>query len=155
MPYNEAARSLFDAVPTTLNFNDPKAYTKGKKVIHVGTARDKLMKHKVHETVVTDVRSCEGTHFTLDRNGFQHMNEPTSLNHDDFSDSEVVKKRYWPEVMEILKKATGASHAVYESHLIRRSRWEDVQEEAQQLMQGEGGGGMCQKMDPLRATYVS
>ncbi|KAK4498608.1 hypothetical protein PRZ48_011267 [Zasmidium cellare] len=154
MPYNDAA-PLFDSLSTTLNFNDPKAHVQNKKVIHIGTASDKLLQHEVHPVTVTDVRACKDQEFTPDSNGFQYFNEPTALAKDDFFDTDVVKERYWPEVAELLKKATGASHAQYESHLIRSSRWEDVQAEARQVKEQEGEKGMCQKMDPNRSTHVS
>jgi hypothetical protein len=71
---------------------------------------------------------------SLDQQGFQLIRHETAVK--DFYDREEVRSVYYPEVIELLKKATGAEKAVIFDHTLRRAgsskeKIEGVQEPVQ------------------------
>ncbi|KAL4080013.1 hypothetical protein V8B97DRAFT_1864287 [Scleroderma yunnanense] len=66
-----------------------------------------------HYVQVEDVRGKEHR-YTLDTAGFQFYRHPA--NHTRFLDDEEIKKEYYPENMELIKKLTGATRAVLFDH---------------------------------------
>ena len=104
-------------VPTTLNYfkaldNDPpRRYVvpqEGKPASNVG--------QNPQPAVVHDVRGREAE-FTLDKNGFQYVRWPSVEK--DFTDDDVIKTKYYPEVEQILKETTGAKRVFIFDHTIR------------------------------------
>ncbi|WP_233472836.1 CmcJ/NvfI family oxidoreductase [Cupriavidus respiraculi] len=57
----------------------------------------------------------------VDREGFALWEAPSSLTDpEDFADAALVTERYYPEVAELARAATGAPHAYVFDHLVRR-----------------------------------
>ncbi|KAG7098109.1 hypothetical protein E1B28_000080 [Marasmius oreades] len=78
---------------------------------------------------IENIRGKEGK-YTLDEAGFQYIRETLKYQGFDKDDQEDVKKEYYPEVIDIIKKTTGASEVIIFDHKIRRhipgkSRFED------------------------------
>src|SRR5271156_3083288 len=71
-----------------------------------------------HIAPINDIRGHE-SEFTLDKNGFQVVKSTTAEK--DFTDDEKIKKEYYKEVEDLLKKVTGAHKVVIFDHTIRRS----------------------------------
>ncbi|CZR59547.1 related to 7alpha-cephem-methoxylase P8 chain [Phialocephala subalpina] len=69
------------------------------------------------KTVVHDIRGTE-SQYTLDTKGFQIVNHVSIEK--DFQDEEQIKRIYYPETEELLKRATGASKVFIFDHTIRR-----------------------------------
>ncbi|KAK4505935.1 hypothetical protein PRZ48_003900 [Zasmidium cellare] len=136
----------------TINYHSLDGLSDGKKHILLGSASDRLRKHSEHLVPITDITSCNED-LTLDKNGFQHLSEPTSMGHDDWSDRQFVQDHYYPETAAMLKRATGASDVLYMAHVIRNATFEEVQKEAKEVEQREGGDGMVQKMNPARTAH--
>lgn len=126
----------------------------GKETIHLGAASTKFNKVKPHTTLITDVKSCDED-FTLDKNGFQYLMEPTSLKPEEASNRDFVKDNYYPEVVDTIKRITGASSVSCESHLVRSSTCEEALEEAKRVRELEGEHAMTQLMSPARIAHVS
>ncbi|KAG8158128.1 hypothetical protein KVR01_011889 [Diaporthe batatas] len=64
--------------------------------------------------VVKDI-STELDKYTLDTHGFQYIKHKSKLSKDDFADDEKVRTIYYPESIDLIKRATGASYVhVYE-----------------------------------------
>ncbi|KAF5342826.1 hypothetical protein D9758_013382 [Tetrapyrgos nigripes] len=57
---------------------------------------------------------------SLDTAGFQFYNEPAK--HKSFKNDEEIKREYYPESIELIKKLTGASRVVLFDHTTRRRR---------------------------------
>jgi hypothetical protein len=70
--------------------------------------------YKQHEVSITDVRG-NANGFLLDRHGFQFLNWKTKLCPQEFDDDELVRKRYYPEIIEL---AQAVFPAVAEIHII-------------------------------------
>ena len=115
-------------VPTTLNYfkaltdEPPHRYVvppEGKPATNVGSNPQPALVH--------DVRGREAE-FSLDKNGFQYVHWPSVEK--DFTDDEVIKAKYYPEVERILKQVTGAKRVYIFDHTIRyappTSRWGPV-----------------------------
>ncbi len=107
-------------VPTTLNYfkalNDepPRRYVEpveGKPRTNVGS--------DPQPAVVHDARGREAE-FSLDKNGFQFVRWPSVEK--DFTDDNVIKEKYYPEVERILKEVTGAKRVHIFDHTIRSAR---------------------------------
>jgi len=69
------------------------------------------------KTVIHDIRGTENQ-YTLDTKGFQIVKHESKEK--DFLDDEQIKRVYYPETEELLKKATGASKVFIFDHTIRR-----------------------------------
>jgi hypothetical protein len=54
---------------------------------------------------------------TLDRNGFELLQQPTTLQ--DFSNEQAIREVYYPEIEALLKRATGASKVLVFDHTQR------------------------------------
>ena len=54
--------------------------------------------------------------YALDVAGFEYHSGATALNKEDFEDDEVIKRVYYPESEEYLKKVTGASRVLLFDH---------------------------------------
>ncbi|KAL0570780.1 hypothetical protein V5O48_011183 [Marasmius crinis-equi] len=65
--------------------------------------------------------------YTLDKNGFQFHTE--AAKHTSFDNGDVVKKEYYPESVELIKKITGARKVVLFDHTIRRRRPGEIDSE--------------------------
>ncbi|KUJ06562.1 methyltransferase-like protein [Mollisia scopiformis] len=70
------------------------------------------------KTVVHDIRGTE-KQYTLDTKGFQIVKHASKEK--DFLDDEQIKRIYYPETEDLLKKATGASKIFIFDHTIRRN----------------------------------
>ncbi|KAG7086156.1 hypothetical protein E1B28_002116 [Marasmius oreades] len=71
-----------------------------------------------HLVPVENVRGQEDK-FTLDTSGFQFsLNQPTKVK--TFTDDKEVEEKYYPESVEVIKKATGASKVFIFDHTVRR-----------------------------------
>lgn len=69
------------------------------------------------QATVYDIRGSEDE-YTLDTKGFQVVKHESKEK--DFLDDEQIKRVYYPETEELLKKATGASRIFFFDHTIRR-----------------------------------
>jgi len=72
-----------------------------------------------HVVNIENVRGSEDQ-YTLDNAGFQFGRQVSK--HTRFVDDKEIKQEYYPECVELIKKATGASSAVIFDHTIRRHR---------------------------------
>ncbi|KAI1128593.1 hypothetical protein F5Y10DRAFT_277291 [Nemania abortiva] len=70
-----------------------------------------------YETMIHDIRGNE-SQYTLDTKGFQIVKH--SSKEKDFFDEEQIKRIYYPETEELLKKITGASKVIVYSHTTRK-----------------------------------
>jgi hypothetical protein len=66
-----------------------------------------------NEVAIENVRGKEDQ-YTLDNAGFQWLNAPAK--HKSFQNDEEIKREYYPESIELLKKVTGASRVVIFDH---------------------------------------
>ena len=104
-------------VPTTLNYFKPlddepphiDAYAiQDKPKTNIGK--------EPHPAVVHDARGREAE-FSLDKNGFQWVHWPSIEK--DFTDDEVIKEKYYPEVERILKEVAGGKRVYIFDHTVR------------------------------------
>ena len=65
------------------------------------------------EVQVENVRGKESS-YALDTTGFQYFTHPSA--HKKFTDTEEIKKEYYPESAALLKKITGANRVVIFDH---------------------------------------
>ena len=65
------------------------------------------------------VRNARATNPRLDVQGFELVEAPTRLGTDEFYDDEAVRSRYYPEVEQCVKEATGAARVVVFHHQVR------------------------------------
>ncbi|KAI0743493.1 hypothetical protein C8Q80DRAFT_1181503 [Daedaleopsis nitida] len=72
-----------------------------------------------HTVQIENLRGKEDT-VSLDTAGFQFLRRPAQ--HKTFENDAVVEKEYYPESIELIKEATGATRAVIFDHTIRRRR---------------------------------
>lgn len=65
------------------------------------------------------IRDCRGAaeRFGVDAQGFELLEHRTAFN--DFNDDEAIRRRYYPEVTELLKDAVGAEEVIVFDHNIR------------------------------------
>ncbi|PLB46423.1 GA4 desaturase family protein [Aspergillus steynii IBT 23096] len=115
--------SLSQAVKTTLNYY-PTCSVAGRQIVlgTIGTYRRPM---DPRPATIQDVRGREST-FNLDVHGFQFLRHP-SPHVSSFTES-VVKKYMYPEAVDILKQATGATRAHVFSHITRNAPYEKVEE---------------------------
>ena len=111
-------------VPTTLNYfkaldsDPPRRYVEpqeGKPQTNVGS--------DPQSAVVHDVRGHEAE-FSLDKNGFQFVHWPSVEK--DFTDDDLIKEKYYPEVEKLLKEIAGAKRVYIFDHTIRFAHPSDV-----------------------------
>lgn len=74
-------------------------------------------RNEAHQVAIYDARPLLGT-WSLDVQGFGYTRGTTSVRN--FNDTGEVKAKYDSEVAEIVKRATGARHALVFDHTIRR-----------------------------------
>ncbi|KAF5342824.1 hypothetical protein D9758_013380 [Tetrapyrgos nigripes] len=74
---------------------------------------------KTHVVQIENLRGNESS-VSLDTAGFQFYNEPAK--HKSFKNDEEIKREYYPESIELIKKLTGASRVVLFDHTTRRRR---------------------------------
>lgn len=86
--------------PTTLNYY-LELKDGGIIQTYPGTAFEKRRKHVPHEMRIADLRSVRDQ-FKLDETGFELVNHVSKEK--DFTDEAQVKKLYYPEVEELMKK---------------------------------------------------
>lgn len=67
-----------------------------------------------HAVEIENLRGKESS-VSLDANGFQFLSG-VQPKHTKFTDNEEIKKEYYPESEELLKKVTGASRVVFFDH---------------------------------------
>lgn len=109
-------------VTTTVNFVVPpldgaRAYI---KIIPdpVTGEHEKNYSSEKHAVEMENVRGTE-TQYSLDKVGFQWIKSP--VRHTSFKDEDEVKKEYYPESVDLIKKVTGASEVVIFDHTFRRN----------------------------------
>lgn len=106
-----------DTVTSTLSFYVPppegvRAYVK-VNVSSTGGLREKSYDVAPHKVPIENIRPTVSS-YTLDKNGFQlGVHE---AKHKTFANDEEIKKEYYPESEELLKKVTGASRVVFFDH---------------------------------------
>jgi len=112
-----AAAVALPTEPTTLYYYlEPK--DGGVIQTYPGTAYEKRRKHVPHEMHINDLRSVR-SNFTMDTAGFElidHVSKEKT-----FDDEARVEEVYYPEVVDIIKRTTGADHVHIVSHMCRRA----------------------------------
>jgi hypothetical protein len=68
-----------------------------------GTAMDKRRPHDHQTVTITNLRPNQ-TEFTLDEHGFEVRPFHTNASLQDFDDNEVIKERYYPDVVRHVKE---------------------------------------------------
>ena len=110
---------MADLVTTTVNYSVPpadgaRAIQWTVKVDPISGSRQKNYTRQTHEVQVENIRGKEDT-VSLDTAGFQFYTSPTKYK-GEFLDDEEVKREYYPESEELIKKLTGASKVVIFDH---------------------------------------
>ena len=102
---------------SSLNFGhkqDPDSYAVQVVDFTVKTfLRNENLEHLPHPVVIENIRGKEET-VTLDTAGFQLFHAPTA--HTDFTDGEEIKRGYYAETGDLVKKITGASRVIFYDH---------------------------------------
>lgn len=111
-------------VKTTLNYF-LELENGGDQAYCLGTVGEKRRRYQKTEVNVNNLRGHE-QNFYLDRNGFQFLNAPCAEK--TFDDDDRIKQSYYPEVIELIKRATGATLVKPRAHTIRRWTWEQALE---------------------------
>jgi len=75
--------------------------------------RDSNYRREERQVVIENLRGKEDT-VSLDTTGFQYYKEPAK--HTSFANDEEIKREYYPESIELIKKLTGASRVVLFDH---------------------------------------
>lgn len=132
-------------VSTILNHHHPSS-----KVAYIGTASDKLRQYIPKPVEIVDIRSCPEL-FTVDKNGFQFVQRPTSC---DFGDDEIIKDVYYKDCEALLKDVVGASNVLIAGHLVRNRTWEDARKAAENIREQEGGLGIVSHLHPAMTAHV-
>ncbi|KAK7052408.1 hypothetical protein R3P38DRAFT_3386819 [Favolaschia claudopus] len=81
--------------------------------------RDRNFGLEAREIKIANLRGNEST-ASLDKTGFQLVKQPAK--HTSFTNEADIKKGYYGESAELLKKVTGASRVVIYDHTVRRRR---------------------------------
>jgi hypothetical protein len=108
-------------VKTTLSYSTPPAngerpYRNTFPDPTTGKYGTNLQPHLASEIPIENVRGKESL-YTLDTAGFQFFSGyPTKLSYEGFEDEEEIKKVYYPESEELIKKLTGATRVVFFDH---------------------------------------
>ncbi|KAL0571636.1 hypothetical protein V5O48_010329 [Marasmius crinis-equi] len=91
---------------------------------NINQSADKPRNNWVSEEHTVDIEDVRGSgtesQYTLDKNGFLYLTSPAK--HTSFASDEQVEREYYPESIELIKKATGARKVVLFDHTIRRRR---------------------------------
>ena len=110
---------MADHVTSTITYSVPP--TDGSPailtIIHDSTGserRERNYKRQTQEVQVENIRGKEDT-VSLDTAGFQFYKIPTKYK-GEFLDDEEIKREYYPECEELIKKLTGASKVVIFDH---------------------------------------
>ncbi|KAF8694116.1 hypothetical protein AX14_002169 [Amanita brunnescens Koide BX004] len=114
---------MADLITTTINYGVPPADgARAFQTINEDASgrRDRNFSHQSQEVQVENIRGKEHT-VGLDTAGFQFYDVPAKYK-GEFLDDEEVKREYYPENEELLKKLTGASKVVIFDHTIRRNK---------------------------------
>jgi hypothetical protein len=69
------------------------------------------------ERRTVEIHSGRGKEFSLDENGFVLLDHPTEV--EDFFDAEELKRVYYPEVENLIKRVAGAKRVVVFDHTLR------------------------------------
>ncbi|KAF8707039.1 hypothetical protein AX14_013727 [Amanita brunnescens Koide BX004] len=110
---------MADLVTTTINYNVPPA--DGARAFRmIDDASERNFSYQTQEVQVENIRSKEDA-VSLDTAGFQFYTISAKYK-GEFLDDEEVKREYYPESEELLKKLTGASKVVIFNHTIRRNK---------------------------------
>lgn len=105
-------------VATTLNYWDDPGDGSLPTPIFIGKGRvSNKRPHRPHDFVVSDITGEEDG-YTLDKHGFQYV-QHESLE-ESFTDEEGIRKTYYPECQQLLKRLTGASQVHIFNHKVRR-----------------------------------
>src|SRR5579864_2853380 len=72
--------------------------------------------YREHTVEIRDMRPAAST-FSLDREGFELLTAPARV---DFGDEDAIQTYYYPQMVSLLKKVTGAARVVVFDHTIRR-----------------------------------
>ncbi|KAM3424083.1 hypothetical protein BST61_g11367 [Cercospora zeina] len=116
-------------VQTTLNYYlTPEKG--GSKDIYPGRAANYRQKFDVHPASVTDIRTT-GEDFSLDEQGFQV--EKHNCSEKEWKDDDKIREIAYPEVRDLVKRVTGASHVHIIGHFVRRHSWENAAEAIKDL----------------------
>ena len=110
-------QTMADLVTTTINYGVPPADgARAFQTINEDASgrRDRNFSHQSQEVQVENIRGKEHT-VGLDTAGFQFYDVPAKYK-GEFLDDEEVKREYYPENEELLKKLTGASKVVIFDH---------------------------------------
>jgi hypothetical protein len=108
-------------VKATLSYNIPPAngerpYRNTFPDATTGKYGTNLEPHLVSDVPIENVRGKESS-YTLDTSGFQFFSGyPTKLSYEGFEDEEEIKRVYYPESEELIKKLTGATRVVFFDH---------------------------------------
>jgi hypothetical protein len=97
----------------SLNFSVPPKDGSRAYVNINDSASDLNYTYEAHEVPIWNLRGNESA-ATLDTAGFQLYNHPAK--HTAFTNDADVKKEYYPESMELIKRLTGASRVVLFDH---------------------------------------
>ncbi|USW56072.1 Putative hydroxylase/desaturase AsaB [Septoria linicola] len=116
-------------VKTTLNYF-LELENGGGQAYCLGTVGEKRRKYQEAEVNVNDIRGHEQD-FHLDGNGFQFLNAPCTEK--TFDDDERIKESYYPEVIDLIKRVTGATLVKPRAHTVRRWTWEQALETEKHL----------------------
>ncbi|CAF3747127.1 unnamed protein product [Rotaria sp. Silwood1] len=128
MTFNDASSTNRD-VHATLIYNKalPSNSESEQWFININASsngiRDKNFEVEPVETTIHDIRGHESdTH--IDVTGFQALYSPSTVDPDLILNGteEQVKEAYYPEVEQLLKRVTGASHIVFFDHTVRKMR---------------------------------
>ncbi|KAG8934441.1 hypothetical protein FRC03_003430 [Tulasnella sp. 419] len=85
------------------------------------------LRGNVHIPSVDELAQDIGNHpganeMSLDATGFQFLSHPTTLSAEDFDDDDKVRQVYYDEIIEFIKKVTGANRAIIFDHTVRRNQ---------------------------------
>lgn len=69
---------------------------------------------------IKDLRQRPRETYSLDQTGFDFFTSPTSMSYEEWSSDEVIREKYYAEVIELLKKRTGAHTVQIFDHTVRR-----------------------------------
>ena len=109
---------MADLVTTTINYGIPPA--DGSRAFQmisedlISGQLERNFSYQTQEVQVENIRSKEDA-VSLDTAGFQFYTIPTKYK-GEFLDDEEIKREYFPESEELLKKLTGASKVVIFNH---------------------------------------
>ncbi|KAF7188041.1 Hydroxylase/desaturase asaB [Pseudocercospora fuligena] len=100
-------------ISTFLNYRNPE----NGDNIYAGTVGELRKKHAATKVNINDVRHSEES-ITLDKQGFQVVNHESSEK--EFDNEDQIKRVYYPECAELLKKHTNATKVIPFAHVVRR-----------------------------------